>query len=84
MGEGLDCAGVVEDEDEVGELEADLAAEAGAGCGDRGGGGPGTVMEAGDNEAAAETGGAEEAGFDYCEDCEALERRGATKAVVFG
>ena len=72
LGEGLDGVGIVEDEDEVGQLEADLAAEAGTGGGDGAGRAPAAVGEAGDDQAAAETGGAEEAGLEDGEDGEAL------------
>lgn len=72
LGECLYGGGVVEDEDEVGQLEANLATEARAAGGDGRGGGPGAVGEAGDDEAGAEAGGAEEAGFDDGEDCKAL------------
>jgi hypothetical protein len=72
LAEGLDGAGVVEDEDEVGQLEAYLAAEAGAARGDGGGRAPAAVGEARDDEARAEARGAEEASLDDGQDGEAL------------
>ena len=54
MCECLDCARVVEDENEVCEFEADLPAEAAADCADCAGCGPGAIAEAGDNDAGAE------------------------------
>lgn len=82
MGEGLDGGRIVEDENEVGELEADLATKAcAAGC-DGGRGRPGAVGQAGDDEAGTEAGGAEEAGLDNCEDCEALQRERAVVLVM--
>jgi hypothetical protein len=51
LGEGLDGRGVVEDEDEVGQLEANLATKTGASGSDGGGSGPGPVGKPGDDEA---------------------------------
>lgn len=70
MAEGLDGAGIVEDEDEVGQLEAYLPAEAGASRGDGGGCAPASVGEARNHEAGTEASGAEEAGFDDGQDGE--------------
>ena len=72
MCEGLNGGGVVEDEDKVCELEADLAAETTADGADGGGGGPGAVVEAGDDDAGAEAAGTEEAGFEDGDDGETL------------
>lgn len=72
LGKGLDSAGVVENKDEIGELEADLATKTSAGGGDSGRGGPGAVVQAGDDKTATEASGTEETGLDYCENCEAL------------
>lgn len=70
--EGLDGACVVENEDEVGQLESDLAAEATAGSDNGRGRGPATVRETGDDKAGTEARGAEKAGFEDCKDRKAL------------
>ena len=72
--EGLDGAGVVQDEDEVGQLDTDLATETGASRRNGGWGTPAAVGETGDDKAGTETGGAKETGFYHCEDRKALER----------
>lgn len=68
----LDRVVVVEDEDEVGKLEADLPTEASADRRDGARGAPVAVRQARDDEAATETTRAEEAGFQNCDDGEAL------------
>lgn len=75
MSEGLDGRGIVENEDKVGELETDLAAETAADSGDGAGGRPATVGKPSDDQATTETTGAEEASLENCEDCETLEGR---------
>jgi hypothetical protein len=72
LGEGLDGRDVIEDEDEVGELKADLATKAAAYRRDGARSGPTAVGEAGDDEATSEAAGAEEAGLEDGEDREAL------------
>lgn len=65
-------AGVVEDEDKVGQLKANLAAKAGAGRGNGRGRAPGAFGQARDDEAAAEAAAAEEAGLEHRDDGQAL------------
>lgn len=72
LGKCLDGAGIVEDEDEVGKFETNLATEAGASSGDSTRGAPGAIGEACDNEATAEATRSEEAGLEDGDDGEAL------------
>lgn len=72
LGKRLDGLGVVEDEDKVGQLEADLAADAGTAGRDGAGGAPGAIGEPGDDEAATEAAGTDEAGLEDGDDGEAL------------
>jgi hypothetical protein len=67
-----DGRGVVEDEDEVGQLEADLAANASADGPDCRGSRPRAVSETGNDDAGAEAARADKAGLEDGEDGEAL------------
>jgi hypothetical protein len=84
LGKSLDGGHVVEDEDKVGKLKADLAAEAGTGGRDGAGGAPGAIGQSRDDETAAEASGAKEAGLEDGNDGEALgagENRGGDDLV---
>lgn len=72
MGESLDGGGVIEDEDEIGKLEADLAADASASGRNSTGSAPGAIGQSGNDETAAEATGSDEAGLENGDDGEAL------------
>ena len=74
MRKRLDCVGIVEDEDEIGQLETDLATKTRTSSRDRARCAPRAIRKTCDNEAATESGGAEEAGLDNREDGEAPRR----------
>jgi hypothetical protein len=73
--EGFDGGVVVENKDEVGQFEPDLAAEAGAGGGNGARRTPATIGQACDDETTAEACGAEETGFEDSENCKALQKQ---------
>lgn len=84
MGKRLDGAGVVEDEDEICKLEADLATEAGTGRRDSAWSAPCAVGQASYYEAAAKAARAEEAGLEDGDNGETLgigENRGRDDLV---
>jgi len=73
---------VVEDEDEVGELKANLSAEAAADGSDGRGCRPRSVCETSDDDARSESRCAEEAGLEDCENREALGCVSISSCVV--
>lgn len=72
LGKRLDSLGVVEDEDKISQLKADLTANAGTTGRNGSRSAPRAIGKPGDDEAATEATGADEAGLEDGEDGEAL------------
>ena len=70
MGECLHSAGVVENEDEVCEFEADLSTESTSYSSDSGGCRPRSISQSCDYNSTTEATAAQETGFEDCEDCQ--------------
>lgn len=68
----LDSLGVVEDKDKIGQLEADLTADAGTAGRDSTRSAPGAIGKPSDDKTATEATGADEAGLEDGEDSETL------------
>lgn len=73
MGECANGRGIVEDKDEVGQFEANLATDTCTAGRNRGGSRPGAIGKAGDNDTGTESTGSNESGLEDCEDGKALE-----------
>ena len=65
---------IIEDEDEIGELEANLTTESCSSCCYSRRSGPCSICKACYDDTRAESSGTKEAGFEDCEDCETLDR----------